>query len=163
MQKIDNWVIEQFDKGTTLLQKKGWLPLNTLIMGAHCLTWVSWIADQGVLSTFSFFSIPYAGFVLYGAFYEWKENVGYWENQRKTQELNARVIWNRGKLKPRLIWAFLLITLGLFVIIGEPFRGIIFFPSALCLLYLRCCRYMGPGDYAKQRQTKISGLPQEGR
>ena len=161
MGKIDNWIIEQFDKGTTLLQKRGWLPLNTLIMGTQCLCWCSWIADQGVLSTVSFFSVPYAGFVLYTAFHEWKENAGYWENQRKTQELNARVLFQREQLRFRLIWVSLLITIGLSVIISMPFKGIIFFPSALCLLYLRCCRYMGPGDYAKQQQKKMSGLPQE--
>ncbi len=54
MQKIDNWVIEQFDKGTTLLQKKGWLPLNTLIMGIECLFWASLLSIQDFKTGFAF-------------------------------------------------------------------------------------------------------------
>src|SRR5258706_8789930 len=161
MRKIDNWVIEQFDKGTTLLQKKGWLPLNTLIMGTECLFWSLLVVGS---SGWTFYVISAIGALqLVVGFNSWKDAVGYWENQRKTLKLNAKVLVHResGPIYRWLcLWVF--IPLAILEFITLSFTTVTTSLLVITMAYLRCCRYMGPGDYARQRQTKVSGLPQEG-
>lgn len=160
MGKIDNWFIEQFDKGTTIIQKKGWLPLNTLIMGAECLFWGGLVAVQK-MNALGGLIICSAAVFLTVSFFTWKNAIGYWENHRKTLELNARVLlWREENVKLRYF------TLGLFVpftILNAIELDLIGTTSDLAILavqWLRCCKYLGPGNYARQQQTKLSGLPQ---
>src|SRR5258706_5459410 len=162
MRKIDNWVIEQFDKGTTLLQKKGWLPLNTLIMGTECLFWVSLLSIQDFKTGFAYLATAWTAISLSVSFHTWKENANYWENHRKTLALNAEVLLVREAWHLRLTLNIPIFILLIFFIIIFDLKAIIFDSAAICLQYLACCRYMGPGDYARERQTKMSGLPQEG-
>ncbi len=162
MGKIDNWIIEIFDKGTTLIQKKGWIPLNTLIMGVSCLFWSLLIVDSKGPAFYVLSAL--GGLSLTGEYFTWKNAIGYWENQRKTLELNARVLLMR-ESSPALRLTSLIIFLPLSIcefILGSYISC----ASSLIIIvmgYIRCCRYMGPGDYARERQTKMSGLLQESR
>src|SRR6266436_807221 len=110
--KVDDIIIEAFDKGTTFLQKRGILPLNTLIMGTGCLFWSLLIVSSTGWSLYAVSAI--GALALYGEFNTWSNAANYWENQRKTQELNARVLLNReiGYLY-RLLCLFVFIPLGL--------------------------------------------------
>jgi|SRR5882672_5950785 len=91
MRRIDNWFIEQFDKGTTILQKKGWLPLNTLIMSTECTFWGGLVAVQKMDALGGLVICTTAVFLTV-SFFTWKNAIGYWENHRKTLELNAQVL-----------------------------------------------------------------------
>ena len=159
--KIDNFIIETFDKGTTYLQKRGILPLNTLIMGTGCLFWSLLIVGSTGWSLYAVSAI--GALALYGEFNTWSDAANYWENQRKTQELNARVLLNResGYLF-RLFSLFLFIPLGLFELSALVIAAAITSILVIIMGYLRCCRYLGPGDYARQRKASLKALPQGG-
>jgi hypothetical protein len=160
MLKIDNKTIELFDKLTTVLQKRGWLPLNTLIMGTECLFWTLLVV--GTTGTFLIAMAAFAALSLATAFYNWKEANGYWENHRKTQQLNAVVVLHREQWKWRLFAACFFLPLLVFEVITfawNPFgTGIL----VLFLGYLRCCKYLGPGKFAREKKVNLQGLPQEG-
>src|ERR1700719_83921 len=100
----DNKIIELFDKGTTLIQKRGLLPLNTLIMGTECLFWSVLVARSINDNGMGKYIITAAGAIcITAAFLRWKDAHQYWENHRKTQELNAKVLLERDYIMLRMI------------------------------------------------------------
>jgi hypothetical protein len=162
VRKWDNWIIEQFDKGTTLLQKKGIIPLNTLIMISECLFWGSLIAHGHIPNNApDLIFVVFVGIFLFAAYYRWQKAVGYWENQRKTQDLNAQVLSEREKsFVLRFITVVTFTPILVLELIVLDFIGAIGSITLITNGYLRCCRYMGPGDYARERKTSVQGLTQ---
>src|SRR5260370_21968681 len=102
MKKIDDCVIELFDRCTTVVQRRAWLPLNTLIMGTECLFWS--LVALGV----AWWWMPMIALGLCMAFARWRDAHGYWENHRKAQELNAKVLLARSERG----WRMAVIALG---------------------------------------------------
>lgn len=159
----DAWVIDKFDKAATTIQKRGWVPLNTLIMGGECLTWPAWSVylykieplPIGLITT------GWAGVILYIAFNEWKDAHGYWENHRKTMNLNARVLHTREHKKLRMFIVIVLLLISVIELISSQIEYMIITTGWITVAYLKCCRYIGPGEYAKQRKETYSSLPQE--
>ncbi len=159
IRKADNFIIETFDKGTTFIQRRGILPLNTLLMGASCLFWSSNVAAAG-FGWATPFIIGVGAMGLYYDYKKWKDDYGYWLNQRKTLFLNAVVAMEREYISIRLLTISTFIPLMLVFIYVLYLSNLISCLTLIVWAYLKCCHYLGPGDYAKQRQTKLSGVPE---
>jgi hypothetical protein len=160
----DNKIIEMFDKGTTLIQQRGWLPLNTLIMGTECLFWSTVLAHTVTKgSGWSYINIGLAAICLTLSFSRWKDAQGYWKNYRKCLELNAKVLYSRDK--QLIIRMAILLIFTPFLLSDMTVFDLISMTSDITLIsgvYLSCCRYLGPGDYARERSLSLSGLTQKG-
>lgn len=160
LSKTDSAIIGAYDKGTTFLQKRGIIPLNTVIMANHTLFWTSIVAANRDHNIMWFFAVLAAVF-MFLSYNRWQRAIGYWENARKMMELNARVIVVRGNWWPRLIGLTVMLLLAVTEIMHNNLIGLVGSLTVICINYLDCCTYLGPGDYAKNRQSKMVGQPQE--
>ena len=162
---LDDKIINLFDGVTTKIQKKGLLPLNTLKMGNDCVFW----AAAGILNVeyqwIRLLLVAMAGIGLAGAFLKWKDAIGYWEDNRKTTRLNTLVLRCRTNTASKIWRIFWLPVLMLYMTVAIMSFDIRFLVNTLAgvgFLYLDCCKFIGPSDYAKDRIVSLSGLPQEG-
>jgi hypothetical protein len=160
---LDNKIIEVFDKGTTFIQRRGLLPLNTLIMGTECLFWSALITRSINHDDWGKYILGAASAICMSmSFLKWKNAHQYWENHRKTQELNATVLLARDDLISRMVAILIFVPFLLIEIPGLDLIGATISVTLIIMCYLRCCHYLGPGDYARQRRISLSGLPQKG-
>jgi hypothetical protein len=163
MNAIDDHIIALFDRATTAMQRRGWLPLNTLIMAAECLIWAALAIPTG-RGLFDWYMILLAAVSLSLSFANWRNAHGYWEDHRKAQHLNALVVVLRYFWRIRSGIACALgasYAIQIYAIGWDPL-SLIGGAGVFCLLYLKCCRYLGPGDFARERRESFSGAAQEG-
>jgi len=158
--KADNCIIGLFDRATTAIQRRGWLPLNTLIMANECLFWATAFVTNADGMWIVVICIV-AGPSLYFAHERWKNANGYWESARKIQELNAQVVYIRSFVMVRAP----MVASMLPVMSANIFTmSLVWAVNGLALfgmMYLSCCCFIGPGDFARKRQEIPSGTWQE--
>ena len=149
IKRFDIRIIELIDRCTTAMQRRGMLPLNTLIMGTECLFWS--VVAVGV----PWWWMPLVVLSLCSGYAKWRNAHGYWENHRKAQELNAWVLLARDRWDNRAAVNMLVVlTAPLF---WDNLRHVISGVTLVGMMYLRCCRYLGPGDFARERRVSMSG------
>jgi hypothetical protein len=164
LHKIDTFLIEQLDKITTKAQRKGLVPMNTMVMFNEILFWGCFIINRNFknLEPFDYVILILTPLALYFAYDKWQDAVGYWENHRKTLHLNSLVQLERENCKLRILVVFTFVPI---MLIHLVFGLYIMDLNALALItlgYIKCCRYMGPGEYSRQRKEKLQGLPELG-
>lgn len=162
--KADEKLIDILDTGTTFIQRRGWVPLNTLNMGANVVFWASAIvtAMRDPQSPFMYIIVLLAGLSLCQSYNAWQKAIGYWENYRLTLQLNAEVLLHREHIALRV--SISIISLGVIILELLTSRNImplIEFTALIFQWYLQCCKFIGPGDFARKRQESISGAHQE--
>lgn len=154
---IDNKLIELHDKTTSWIQRRGIIPLNTIIMGANVLFWSTSIM---VLKEYPiiWLVVAISGISMVMGFFRWQSDNGYWEDHRKTMRLNAEVAYNRDNWKFRVA----VLCSSSFFVVSDLIQGELLGASVQVLLvilhYLTCCTYLGPGNYAKKRKITILGV-----
>lgn len=164
--KIDNWLINQLDKATTKLQKKGALltSIHVNVMGLTLLIQISlnWIH-------YSPASIILSG-GLWGSwlwvYVAWANaNKDYPTSARIMERLNAKVIALREKeFLTRLTWLFLIPVcyLGSVIAPTQKDTTLIIILNLLSPLtptlswYLNCCQFLGPGHFAKETKQAVN-------
>jgi hypothetical protein len=155
IKRFDIRIIELIDRCTTAMQRRGMLPLNTLIMGNECLFWTTGIAAT---RGFDWFLYLLAAVSLSMGFVRWRNAHGYWESYRKAQELNARVLRVRDYWHLRLsVACFALVMVLLIDLPIWRLMGILNSVTLVFMMYLNCCRYLGPGDFAREKRESLSG------
>lgn len=160
--KFDRYLINRYDQATTYVQQRGWVPLNTIIMANTVMFWGCAFSRNILEHETTYLPIIFGSVDLTIHFMRWKENQGYWENQRKTQALNAEVVaeYDRYILRHILTAIVLFLVVPSTIVSSSLVDGLLSIVVGICLVssgYLRCCRYIGPGDYARKRQAHVSG------
>lgn len=172
LRKIDDKIIDLFDGITTKIQKKGLIPLNTLIMGFKVIFFGSIMSRQNTFGILDIFLLILCAGCLVVAYFAWADAIGYWENHRKTLSLNARVLLHRERnlvLRYAITIGFIPLTIiELIHMATSPASAIsdatlvISDITLISIGYLECCRYIGPGEYSRKRKSSLQGLPKVG-
>src|SRR4029077_8917449 len=158
--KADNCIIGLFDRATTAVQRRVWLPLNTLIMANDCLFWATAFVTNSD-SLWIVVTCLFAGPSLYFAYERWKNANRYWENCRKTQSLNAQVVYIRSFVMVRAPMVASMLPVMSASIFTMSLVWAVNGLALLGMMYLNCCCFIGPGDFARRRQEILSGAWQE--
>jgi hypothetical protein len=157
---VDSRAVELLDRCTAAMQRRGLLPLNTLVMAAECLFWASGLSLLPLDYPLGWAGCVMAGIYLNIAFARWRAAQGYWESRSKTLHLNAMAALEREQY-----WRWRLF----FACVSAAWQ--IFLADAMCLtncvafiglMYLRCCRYLGPGEFDRDRKAVLPAALQEG-
>lgn len=159
LKRMDAYLIEKLDRVTTKLQKKG-IKLTHIHVVAMVLTMFANIANNHGDPLGTVFSGVVWGAWLYG-YQKWaNENSDYSEVQRKMLSLNARVMLDREfQIIVRVVW-FMIWPIDILKAYSE-IRQTHYLDAVVTMLsivtptlcwYLNCCTFLGPGEFAKQKQ-----------
>jgi hypothetical protein len=150
MKRLDAILIARFDAGTTWLQRRGGVPLNHVVMADTCLFWALGFTTTSA----KVFIALFAAMGLAASYARWSGDNGYQENARKALACNARSLWFRERMLPvRLVLGAVFFLFLLANIVTADILVALHSISFICLLWLDCCRYLGPGDFAREKRS----------
>ena len=160
LQAGDGRIVALFDSVMGTLQRRGWLPLHTAIMAVQCVFWSSSMANWANTPLWILLFAPLfllAAYCLAIEFRRWRDAHGYWDDYRKTQRLNAYALANRDKWPMRMTMVMACFSVAAILMEIAVWVNVIAF---IAVAYLPCCRYVGPGDFARERRDSLSGAPE---
>lgn len=171
--KADNWIIAQFDRAGIWAQRKGWrmTELHVHMAGLTVASTVTFCVLNSRLGwVFAAFNLLVWGGHFAVCLRDANKYRDYPESAKMLQTLNARALGEREK---SFVLRWLLVGLWIpFIpldiagyILGLEGRAtltlLVFsqltYTSPIALFYIYCCSFIGPGEFAKQKQESASG------
>lgn len=170
---FDRFLIDKVDTATTWLQRQH--GVNLLLIQLICRLFTSfgllfWVVISEIdlalrLALFlicGFIILVWAGLKQY----QYSRDHDYPVNVRKMNRLNAMVVWERDHCLFRMFWTTYYafdrgFNLYTYIRYGKPtgfnlIMETVFAVGFILSCYLECCVFLGPGEFAKNKQSVFS-------